>query len=164
MIEEIVVIGTELIKKRPLALMIIQSSDANHLLNKEMKACRANQFFQSEFQWERDSHLDYGSSWINCSHVKLAQTCHTQIQRGAWLTKECDCNMSKSCSASISETIWTVHVPLVLEPYSIHFWPGKLGIPQTLIFICIPRNFYLLLSTYALLVQSSWWGYWARRL
>lgn len=39
MIEEIVVIGTELIKEGPLALMIIQSSDADHLLNKEMEAC-----------------------------------------------------------------------------------------------------------------------------
>lgn len=61
MIEENVVIGTELIKAGPLALIIIQSNDANHLLSKEMEACRASQIFQSEFQGERDSHLDYES-------------------------------------------------------------------------------------------------------
>lgn len=38
MIEEIVVSGTELIKEGSLAFMIIQSSNANHILNKEMEA------------------------------------------------------------------------------------------------------------------------------
>lgn len=34
-----------LIKEGPLALMIIQSNDINHLLSNEMEACSANQFF-----------------------------------------------------------------------------------------------------------------------
>lgn len=44
---------------------------------------------------------------LNELHMKLAVTCHTQLQSGACLTKKCDCNMSKSCFASVRETIWT---------------------------------------------------------
>lgn len=44
--------------------------------------------------------MRFGNSSVllnNYSYMKLAQTCHAQLQSGACLTKKCEYNMTKCC-------------------------------------------------------------------
>lgn len=79
--------------------------------------------------------------WMNYSYMNLAQTCHTQLQSGACLSKKCEYNMSKCCWASVSEAVWAkkrdLYVTHQYWNYIFKLWWDKLGMPKMLIFICM---------------------------